>query len=162
MDEIKPKKMIDSATGKDNRVLPTKAASSNPPQKKTETAPQTEVFSINLKEVLNLHPDPEINDMLNRMYQMREDIQTKLNDIYDKAGVSANQVKNFLDNPSNFPPDIWQRIQSQRDMFEKKISEVLSFYGKKKTKSHVGGAKGGISKERKSKTLGSRRNWIPM
>ncbi|QLH36363.1 MAG: hypothetical protein HWD61_09660 [Parachlamydiaceae bacterium] len=83
---------------------------------------------------MNLHPDPEINVMFNKMYQMRDEILTKLATIYESAGLTTAQVKNYLDNPNNFPPETWQRIQSERDILEKKVSEVLKIYGKKKKK----------------------------
>ncbi|MBN9379104.1 MAG: hypothetical protein BGO14_08915 [Chlamydiales bacterium 38-26] len=117
--------------------------------------------SLKTEESLNLHGDPEINDMLNKMYRMQEDIQSRLGEIYDNAGLSTNQIKTYLNNPNNFSPEIWQKIQSQRDLLEKKILDVLKLYAKKEKKGFLSGP-GEISKERRSKTLGARRNWIPM
>lgn len=158
----KPKNIFD-ASNKSGKPQPIKGPLTPQPQKKEIPSSPPESIGPDLKELLNLHPDPEINVMFNKMYQMRDEILTKLATIYESAGLTTAQVKNYLDNPNNFPPETWQRIQSERDILEKKVSEVLKIYGKKKKKGLISGLKGvGDSKERKSKTLGSRRNWIPM
>jgi hypothetical protein len=159
MDENKPKNIFDAAASKSKKAVPPKGKTPAPPPKKIET-PQPEV-SIQPESLLDLHKDPEINGMLNKMYRMQENIQTKLNEAYDKSGISASQIKNFLNNPSNFSPDIWQKIQGQRDVLEKQIGDVLKNYARKTKKGYAPGSTVN-SKERKSKTLGARRNWIPM
>lgn len=158
MDEIKPKNIFD-ASGKAKKPEASPRAIPSSAPKKPESV--MEPVILHSDQLLNLHHDPEINVMLNKMTRMQEDINTKLGEIYDGSGVSINQIKNFLNNPSNFPPEVWQRIQSQRDVLEKKIGDVLQ-HMIKKAKVGPMGVKGEVSKERKSKTLGSRRNWIPM
>lgn len=124
--------------------------------------PLSDLILTGSEELLNLHGDTEINAMLNKMYRMQQHIQTSLNQIYESAGLSTSQIKNFLNNPSNFPPDIWQKIQGQRDSLEKKIGEVLKVYAKQPKKGHIAKITSEESKERKSKTLGARKKWIPM
>lgn len=161
MDEIKPKNIFEAA-GKARKPASSQRAVPTPPASLPQKIePLPEVVKINPDQLLNLHKDPEINMMLNKMARMQEDIRARLNEIYNSSGVSFNQIKNFLDNPSNFPPDVWQKIQSQRDVLEKRIGDVLQSIAKK-PKAGPMGMKGEVSKERKSKTLGSRRNWIPM
>lgn len=160
MDENNPKNIFDAVS--QAKKMPSK----KPPVSSAKATPAkapAENLSREKKDAQNLHTDPEINQMLNQMLDMREDITTKLSNIYEKAGLSVSQVKNYLDNPNNFPPDIWQKIQLQRDSLEKRIGDVLKTYAKKKKKGHVAGLREtGGAKERKSKTLGARRNWIPM
>ena len=80
---------------------------------------------------------------------MQEDINIKLSEIYDGSGISFNQIKNFLNNPSNFPPEVWQRIQIQRDVLEKKIGDVLQNMIKKNKMGSMG--KGEVSQRTKIK-----------
>lgn len=155
MDENKPKNIFEHARAK--KGSPQKGI----PSQKEEVFPQESVI-LSSDKLLDLHRDPEINNMLNKMYRMQDGIQSKLHEIYDHSGVSSKQIANFLNNPSNFPPEVWQKIQQQRDSLEKKIGEVLKHYAKKPKTGYLSGKTGGVSKERKSKTLGSRRNWIPM
>ncbi len=154
MDENKPKNIFEEA-GRAKKKVSSKTLETSPSEKKMES--QTQPVSFSSGQLLDLHRDPEINVMLNKMYRMQEDIHNRLEQIYNNSGLSTSQIKNFLNNPGNFPPEIWQRIQGQRDIFEKKIVEVLQIYAKKPKKEHISG-----SKERKAKTLGARRNWIPM
>ncbi len=150
MDENKYKNIFDAA-GKIKRPLLPKGQESTP-----------DISSFSDKELLNLHRDAEINVMLNKMYRMQEHIQTRLNQIFESSGLSANQIKNYLNNPSNFPPDIWQKIQGQRENLEKKIGEVLQIYTKKPKSGHIAKIGSAETKQRKSKTLGARKKWIPM
>lgn len=157
MDENKPKNIFETA-GKAKKPVPASSLTSVPKKIETTQQPQPQKV-ITPENLLNLHRDPEINEMLNKMYRMQEDLQTKLKQIYDANGISSNQIRNFLNNPGNFPPDVWQKIQMQRDALEKKIREVLPTYAKKTKTGHIAGM---TSKERKSKTLGARKKWIPM
>ena len=160
MNEDKPKNIFEAA-GKAKKPAPSKGAVPSPSPKK-EGTPPPEVNLNPPKELVDLHRDPEINEMLNKMFSVQENFQTQLNEIYDSSGISTNQIKNYLNNPGNFSPDMWQKIQGQRDVLEKKMGDVLKTYAKKRTKGHIAQGKNGLSKERKSKTLGTRKNWIPM
>ncbi|BBI17994.1 hypothetical protein [Neochlamydia sp. S13] len=133
------------------------------PEKK-EVIPAEEVNFLKTDEILQLHGDAEINEMLNKMYRMQEDIQSKMHEMYGNAGLSTHQVRNYLDNPSNFSPEMWQKIQVQRDQLEKKVNDVLKIYAKKAKTFQTGHMlkASEIAKERKAKTLAARKNWIPM
>jgi hypothetical protein len=160
MDENKPKNIFEAA-GKAKKPSPSKSVPSSPHKKEEAARQPNETVSINPTQLLDLHRDPEINEMLNKMYRMQEDFQGKLSEVYEKAGISPRQIRNFLDNPGNFSPEVWQRIQGQRESLEKRINEVLKLNIKKIKSGQILGVTAG-GKERKSKTLGARKNWIPM
>lgn len=152
MEENKSK---NTSEGKEKKTVSHKGTSSPQPNTKTSKP------DIAKKEaLLDLHRDLEINTMLNKIYQMKDSIQTQLCEAYETGGISSSQIKNFLNNPNNFPPETWQKIQNQRDTLEKRIRDVLKIYAKKTKAGHI--IETGESKERKSKTLGARRKWIPM
>lgn len=164
MDEDKPKNIFEAAAASRPKKKPLAPSQGMaiPAPKEREISRNEPVFEGSA-ELIHMHRDPDINQMLNKMYRMQDDLQSRLTQIYDENSISSNQVKNFLDNPSNFPPEVWQKIQNQRDSLENKIGAVLKTYARKKKKGIIGmNQKEGVSKERKSKTLGSRRNWIPM
>jgi hypothetical protein len=162
MDYNKPKNIFEAAgqsrkPAKKAPVLP----AGKPAQAKATLKP---TFSpeIDLKEseMHHYHNDPEINYMFNQMFKMQDEIEGKLNEMYEKGGLTRDQIKNYIDNPDNFPPDLWSKIQKQRLELENKVRVVL----KKKPKQSASSSQQKVStaKERKAKTLGARKNWIPM
>ena len=160
MNENIPKNIFEAA-GKQKKSLPSKKEAS---KEKKIAQPEKEIPSKvgkNSEKLLDLHKDPEVNEMLNKMYLMKEEIQVRLNEVYDKTGISSSQIKNFLNNPNNFPPELWQKIEGQREILEKKINAVLKIYGNK-PKGTLSKISSQESRLRKSKTLGARKNWIPM
>nr|WP_166156168.1 hypothetical protein [Neochlamydia sp. AcF84]NGY95188.1 hypothetical protein [Neochlamydia sp. AcF84] len=161
MDDKKAKNIFEAVKDSTTRLVSKNHESGH---EKRQILPTEEVDFLKTDEILQLHGDPEINEMLNKMYRMQEDIQSRMHEIYGNAGLSTHQVRNYLDNPSNFSPEMWQKIQLQRDQLEKKVHDVLKIYAKKAKTLQAGHMlkASGIAKERKAKTLAARKNWIPM
>ena len=155
MNESNNSKNIFEAVGQSRKIV--KQSSLN---QKTQEISGLESVSINPAELIDLNPDPEINLILNKMVKVKESFESKLNEIYEDNGLTQMQVESYLNNPSNFSPQDWSKIQTQRDELENQINIVLNKSRKKSTGLHD--EKSQQSKDRKAKTLGSRKNWIPM
>ncbi len=103
--------------------------------------------------------NPEIEAMLKKIRGMKTDLSTKLQLLYERGKRMGIDVEGIMGNPVNFTPAQWATIQRDKEMLSNKIDEVLfPILGpKKKTKSTAV-----LTKERKGKTLGSRKKWMPM
>src|SRR4051812_46676827 len=97
--------------------------------------------------------------MLTKMQRMHDELELKLDQIYQNSGIDPGAVKNYLNNPNNFNSREWERIQSQRETMWSRMG-LKSSVDEEKFKKQQELDK--VSKERKSKSLGARRNWIPM
>lgn len=105
--------------------------------------------------------DPEIVQMIEKMKKIHDEIEVKLEETYQKAGLNSRSIKAFLDNPNNFKPKEWERVQSERKSL---LSQIWTNLGKAIHSQDIQAPKGieKAEKERKGKLLGARRNWISM
>lgn len=113
--------------------------------------PKTDLSQIRTK-------DPEIRDMMKKIHAMRQDLQNKMENIYKHSGLTPESLKNFLDNPKNFAQKDWEFIQQNKNILEEKVWETLGEELKPITRY----VRENVAGERKGKTLGARKKWIPM
>lgn len=104
-------------------------------------------------------PDKEVRAMLMRIHEMKNDLEKKLTNIYEKAALSKIDIEEFLDNSDNFTKKEWDRIQKNKDALIQNLSLVFTPEDtvRKQPKS-----KEKLAKERRGKTLGVRKKWIPV
>lgn len=109
-------------------------------------------------------PVPEENagsleESITTVKKYRDDVVKKLDSIQKELGMSLKDVKEYINNPRNFKPSQWAYIQQQKKEMEERLAQELG-------SDVVGVSKkvdtGKVAKERKGKTLGSRKNWIPI
>lgn len=93
------------------------------------------------------------------MQEMHTKIEKQLEEAFQKAGVDPKELSKYCENPDNFTPGQWLRYKQSKEQVEMQITglskETLSKTKEEKAKSQV-------SKERRGKTLGSRKNWLNM
>lgn len=104
----------------------------------------------------------EIQTNLNQVRDLHDELNRKLEDIYQKTGWDPHHIKKYLENPNNFSPEQWQLIQSQKKYLLGKVWDKLGKEGVNLQKKMLEAEKQKISKDRKGKALGARRQWIPM
>jgi hypothetical protein len=102
--------------------------------------------------------DIEIRQMIEKMRKMHDDIEVKLDEVYQKSGLNAQKVKDFLENPNNFQTEEWGRVQEKR----KKLLTQIGIDSKQILSQSAQEQAEKAGKDRKTKMLGARRNWIPM
>lgn len=139
------------------------------PKKSDPAAPSTPKNGKSVPEKTDVPPkeqDNEISQMIEKMRNMHDDLARKLDDTYQKTGLTPKYIDSFLANPNNFDNKQWEKIQQRRQ-------ELMRTIGTKINDASEGLAspinvqqkkESGITteKERKSKTIGARRNWIQM
>lgn len=127
--------------------------------KKEEAPPPKETIS-----------DEELRKMFENVYKLNDTVTKRLEDAYNAMGVSPKEIKDYLENPSNFPDnEQWLSAQKSRAFLLNKVEKAIIFEGKepsanqkneleKKKKKKDDSA----DKTRKGKTLGSRKGWMSM
>lgn len=103
--------------------------------------------------------DPEVINMFARMREMRHDLETQLDGVREKGKERQFDVDEYLEKTIHFRPlELEKNIQDQK-AFEDKVNSVFPPEAclKKLKKS-----KEKLTQERKNKSIGSRKKWIPM
>lgn len=108
---------------------------------------------------LSVITDMDVEKMLKKLRDMDDDLQQRMDKIAELSGMSPREVKRFIENPDNFPPEEWSRMQRKRDDLEK---QIYSGIGIEYQKQIMKKKKKKIAKERRGKTLGARKGWIQM
>lgn len=103
--------------------------------------------------------DPEIQSMITTMRQYHDEIERKLDDAYQKTGLDARSVRNYLDNPNNFSKEEWERVQIQR---KEKLENIAKQIGGQAPSSITRSATQMAKSDKGKKNPGARRNWMPM
>lgn len=106
--------------------------------------------------------DPEIKDMMGKIHLMRQDLERKMNQIYNISGLDTDSFKEFLNNPKNFGNKDWQFIQENKSVLEQKVWLTIGDELKPPTGGPALPGRENIAGERKGKTLGARKKWINM
>lgn len=103
--------------------------------------------------------DPEIDQRLKFVEKSSDNLKKQLDEIFLKTGMTPQMITDYLNNPNNFSPYEWPKIQKKREQLQEKIWQMLGYKSKENAS-----AKKLIksSKDRKGKTLGARKNWMPM
>lgn len=99
--------------------------------------------------------------MIEKMRKMHDQLEKELDEAYQKTGLSPKEVTTFLDNPSNFAGDEFTAVQQQRKSLLSRIMQVVDPKGIESTKKKAK-KEAEAGKQQKGKTLGARKNWIPM
>ena len=130
-----------------------------PKQGTPSPAPKAVKTEIKRAAREKLFKDPELKEWVEKMDKMRKELNEKTNKLLEKGGHTPLSIKRYLDDPKNFSPQDWQLIQKQRDTLEADLGLAIdpAFKKMKKTKETKV-----LSKERKGKTLGSRKRWLDM
>lgn len=104
------------------------------------------------EELLSKHQD--VDSMLKRMHEIRNDIQDKLESAYKKTGITPNTLEQYI-----------EALPEQSHLNEEKIEKLQeNAYAATGIKPKISGSRKVVkaTKTRQAKTLGSRKKWLPM
>lgn len=87
------------------------------------------------------------------------DIQKRLDDVYMSTGWTSSALDDYFNNPNNFAPAEWKVIQMQMEQMQTRFTGKTTAEKQNQDKAKSEEKK---AAERKGKTLGSRKKWIPM
>jgi hypothetical protein len=125
--------------------------STSPTDTKKEATPPTPAVPA-------VRRDPEVREMMKKIEDMKQDLSNKMENIHRKSGLTYDQIRVYMENPKNFSKTEWEKIQKTKDELGEKVWNALGQELKPKT-THE---RENIAGERKAKTLGARKRWIPM
>lgn len=92
-----------------------------------------------------------VEAMMERMNRMRQEIETKIDEMAYNHGISKETLDKYLSNPKNFTPEQWQFLQFRSQDLKKKILTDMQPPTQAGPDSPTA---------RKGKFVGQRRNWI--
>lgn len=103
--------------------------------------------------------DEEVESMFQKIDAMKRELLNQMDDIKVKSGIPIEVIDQFLSDSANFPKKTWERLQSEMKELERKTWEAIGQDKKQLVKVRK---EQHISKRKRAKTIGGRRNWLPM
>jgi hypothetical protein len=103
------------------------------------------------------YKDPETQEMLKKIKDMKENLQNKVDVIKSKTGPKAEYFKKILENKYSLSPKERSEIELAKKVLGDKVWKSLG-----KSKSDEAAPAPTSPNKRKAKTLGIRKKWIPM
>jgi hypothetical protein len=105
----------------------------------------------------------DVDDIVGRLHEMHDDIEKKLDLIYQKTGLTPKYIKDYLANPNNFNTTEWERVQKERQALLGSLMGAIKIDETPEEKADNAQKESDKSnKERRGKMIGTRKNWIPM
>lgn len=138
------------------------AAAEGSPHKKappTSVLPQEiDTFPKSLSPV----SDEELLNTITQMRKIQKEIETKLESLYERSKLSPKSLEQYLDIFSGLGGPERKAIENEGKHLEEQITAVVGKAGVKAQKVAVEKPSVARAKERKSKTIGSRKRWLDM
>lgn len=101
----------------------------------------------------------DIREQIEKMKEVQASFSNQIDDLFKKSGQDRQTLSKFCENPTNFTKDQWSTMQQKKEELETTLSGLSkeNLEAQKKKKAVMA-----ASKERRGKTLGSRKNWLDM
>lgn len=107
----------------------------------------------------SLGPKPNADQALEHMRKLHAELNLRIDKMYELSQKDPKEVNEYFSNPRNFTSQQWVKIQERKEELEAFLEGVpRSEVQKKKMKKEISK----MSKDRKGKTLGARKKWMPM
>ena len=134
------------------------AAAKKLARKKALLSPSQEKAQSTPPQPPKKHRDPEIREMMKKIDDMKQDLLKKMEYLQRTGGLTYEQVRAYMENPKNFTKTEWDKLQQTKNELGDKVWNALGEELKPKAE-HV---RENVEGERKGKTLGARKRWIPV
>jgi uncharacterized protein YdcH (DUF465 family) len=108
------------------------------------------------------HSDPELAEMLSQLHFMKSDLKSKFEEICRKSGLTIEQIENWIQTPKNLSPAEAAKLKSEREALADEVWQTLGPHLRPKAKTSVTTMRNNPDNERKAKTLGARKRWLPV
>ncbi len=136
-------------------------AQSAPPPAPSPEIPESERLPPVKKPLPQRVRDPEIAEALAKIKFMHDDLESKVQMVYSRMGLTKSTIKQMLDNPKNYErvQMSFQSAQVQRQILRQ---EIIKMVGKGVLEAIEGKVQQKELDRHKKKSLGSRKNWLNM
>ena len=104
-------------------------------EKFKETLERTVEFSEKVKDVFINGTKEEKEQLQEFLSQMQEKIETQKNKMFEKMGVSEEELKEFITNQENFSESEWSSMQGVKDYVQETVGEDKPQVRRKKSKT---------------------------
>lgn len=101
----------------------------------------------------------DVREIMEKAAKMHDELEQKLEETYQKTGWQRQAIKQFLENPNNFSKSEWELVQRQRDYL---VNQTWSLITEEEKTRLLHEEKKKQSQVNKGKSLGARKNWIPI
>lgn len=125
-----------------------------------QPVPDKDVTKRKESIIPKIPPDNETQEMIAKIRTMQADLQSRFDVLYKKSGKTPEQLMEYLNNPKNFLPKDWEFIQKHKQVLENRVWDVVG-EELKPVKNKIR-TRANLDDERKGKTLGARKKWLPM
>jgi hypothetical protein len=132
---------------------------SNDPSKKSKRLVKKKKTQTVVARASVSYATPELEELFAKMYAMKDDLDAKLNKVGELVGMSTKEISSYLNNPNNFSPAQWEKMQADRKKVEQQLYLGMGQEVKEKKAKKVLEKK---AKERRGKMIGSRKKWLQM
>jgi hypothetical protein len=136
--------------------LSARGASKKKPQKASLPMPPASVKNVPLQ---NVPQNEDIRAQLEKMKELQSKFTLQIEELCKKTGKDPQTIAKFCQNPSNFSKKQWDELQHKKTELEMKLTGLSQENLETQKKSKAVTA---ATKERRGKTLGSRKNWLDM
>ena len=101
-------------------------------------------------------------EMIEKIKKGREKIEQMLNEFFQKANLTPEKLKEYMENPANFNDREWEVVQKQRSVLEKQL-KIFKRGGGVQTEEQLEAKElAQKAKKTRAKLRGGRQNWIQM
>lgn len=101
----------------------------------------------------------DVFERIETMQKRHHELVKQLEETYQKSGVDPKELSKYCQNPDNFTDKQWEQYKERKEQIETSITGLSP---EKLRKSKESKAATRVTKERRGKTLGARKNWLNM
>jgi hypothetical protein len=136
------------------------AAAEASPHKKTPSLASASSHEVDIPRPLGPVSDEELLSVITEMRKIQKEIETKLESLYERSKLSPKSLEQYLDLYSGLGGSARKAVENEGKHLEEQIKAVVGKTGVQAQK--MGSSKLRPAKERKSKSIGTRKHWLDM
>lgn len=103
--------------------------------------------------------DPDVMEMLHKIREMQRDLDSSMNELREKGKSYHVDVDKFVETSNRLNPVEYEKMKKEEQKFIDRVNEIFPPEANIKK---VPKSSDQMTHERKGKTLGGRKKWIPM
>lgn len=112
------------------------------------------------EEKMSQSRDANVVSLIDQLQTLKGHLNTRFDMLAKEKGMSSEQLYKYLSDPIHFTPVEWQKAETLREEMWEKVNTNLGRVDKKPRKTAHEIIQD--TKNRKVKTLGARKNWLPV
>lgn len=130
-------------------------------EKKPEETPiSVPKFKAEMDPNLPVPTDEEAQLLIAQMKKIHDDINDQLESIFRRTGWTMKDIQTYLDDPAHFTHEEWKLLQANRLAMLTPLADAMGKKPDELQKRQRELSEKKASKERRGRTVGSRRNWL--